>query len=147
MNYSIISCDNILHIIDEDAFPVCHLDDEKMQSLSEIEGINCSACILQLASYGIMPTNVLYQVASHIQKRFGDLRIDWFTTFYHVEKNSYLNIAFSMKEWLEQKGIFDDETRFSRYIEFQKNEPIDCLDTILLKIVMMNIINFDVKIR
>ncbi len=147
MNYTVINWEEMLHIIDEDAHPIYHLDGETLQKLSCVDNVNCSACIFHLASYGILPTNILYQIASHIQKQFPMLQIDWFTTFYYVEKVSYVNIAFGMKEMLEQKEIGYDENRLSRFIEFEEHDPVEGTDAILLKIVMMNIINFNVTIR
>ena len=147
MNYTVISWENMLHIIDEDAFPVYRLDRELLQSLSFTDEANCSACIFRLASAGTLPTVVLYQVAAYIQKHFSQLNIDWFTTFYHVEKNSYLSLSFQMKEWLENNYTDNNNMRCERFLAFEETEPVEHLDAILLKIVMMNIINFDVKMR
>lgn len=147
MNYTVVSWEEMLHIIDEDAHPIYHLDGETLQKISYIDNANCSACIFHLASYGVLPGNILYQIASHIQRQFPYLQIDWFTTFYYVEKVSYVNMAFRMKEMLEHKEPAYDETRLARFIEFEENDPVENTDAILLKIVMMNIINFDVKIR
>ncbi len=147
MNYSVINWDEMLHIVDEDAHPIYHLDGETLQKLSQVDNVNCSACIFHLASYGILPTSVLYQIASHIQKFFPTLQIDWFTTFYYVEKVSYINLSFRMKEMLEEKESGYENDRLSRFIDFEENDPVEHTDTLLLKIVMMNIINFDVKIK
>ncbi len=147
MNYSVINWDDMLHILDEDAHPIYHLDGETLQRLSLVDNVNCSACIFHLASYGILPTSVLYQIASHIQKYFPLLAIDWFTTFYYVEKVNYTNMAFRFKEMLEEKSGNYDDNRLSRFIAFEENDPVEHTDAILLKIVMMNIISFNVKIR
>lgn len=147
MSYTVISWDEMLHIIDEDEHPIYHLDGETLQKLSFIDNTNCSACIFHLASYGVLPTHILYQIASHIQRQFSSLQIDWFTTFYYVERVSYVNMAFRLKEMLELGEPAYNETRWSRFIEFEKNDPVESSDAILLKIVMMNIINFKVKIR
>ena len=147
MKYTVISCNGMLHIIDEDAFPVYRLDKKLLQMISDTDDTKCSACIFNLAYSGILPTGVLYQVAAYIQKHFSQLNIDWFTTFYHVEKNSYLNLSFCMKEWLENNHIGCHEQRSERLLAFEKAEPVEHLDSILLNIVMMNVINFDVRIR
>ena len=147
MNYSVSNWDDMLRIVDEDEHPIYYLDVETMQRLSFVDNVNCSACIFHLASYGLLPNGILYQIAAHIQKHFPLLQIDWFTTFYYVEKVSYINMAFCMKELLEEKdGSYNDD-RLSRFIAFEENDPVEHTDAILLKIVMMNIINFDVKVR
>ncbi len=146
MNYTVINWEEMLHIIDEDEHPIYHLDGETLQKLSTIDNTNCSACIFHLASYGVLPAPILYQIASHIQNHFPFLQIDWFTTFYYVERISYLSIAFRMKEMLEHKEPVE-ENRLNRFIEFEELDPVENTDTILLKIVMMNIIHYNVKIR
>lgn len=147
MNYTVIGCDDMLHIVDEDAFPVYRLDKESLQMLSFNDDANCSACVFRLASSGMLPMQVLYKVAAYIQKHFPRLNIDWFTTFYHVEKNSYLSLSFRMKEWLENNYTDSNDVRCERFLAFEETEPVENLDSVLLKIVMMNIINFDVKMR
>ena len=147
MNYSVINGADMLHIVDEDAHPIYHLDPETLQKLSFIDEANCSACIFHLASYGVLPGSALYQVASYIQKHFPQLQIDWFTTFYYVERVSYVNTAFRMKELLEAGDTGYEDSRLSRFIEFEENDMLENADTILLKIVMMNIINFNVKVQ
>lgn len=147
MNYRVVNRDDTVHILNEEAFSVCHLDADMLQALSYTDDANCSACIFMLASSASFPVPVLYKVASYIQKQFPELGIDWFTTFYHVEKNSYLSLAFRMKEWLEETHREEAEHRYSRFSDFEQHEPVENVDAILLKIVMMNIINFDVKMR
>lgn len=147
MNYSVIKWDNDLHIVDDDAFPVYHLDRDSLQTLAKTENMTCSACIFHLASYGVLPTQVLYEVAAHIQNVFGALNIDWFTTFYYVEKNSYLTTAFRMKEMLEEKGAGYAENRLQLFSDFEENEVVPGIDAILMKIVMMNMISYNVKVR
>ena len=137
----------MLHIVDEDAHPIYHLDNETMQKLSFVDEAACSACVFHLASYGLLPNSALYQVAAYIQKQFPNLQIDWFTTFYYVERVSYVNIAFCMKEMLEEGSAGYGENRLMRFIEFEENDTLENTDTVLLKIVMMNIINFNVKVR
>ncbi len=147
MRYSIINRDDVLHIVDDEAFSVYQLDDQSLQKISFKDGAVCSASIFYLASYGIVPTYVLYEIASYIQKKYPQLQIDWFTTFYFVEKNSYLNIAFQMKEMLENSRTESQDLRLCRFIEFEERDDIENLNAIILKIAMMNIINFDVKIK
>lgn len=147
MNYSVIKWDSDLHIVDDEAFPVYHLDKESMQTLAKTENITCSACVFHLASYGILPTQILYQVAAHIQSTFTDLHIDWFTTFYYVEKNSYLTTAFRMKEMLEENEEGYAENRLQVFSDFEDREPVLGIDSILMKIVMMNMINYNVKVK
>ncbi len=147
MNYSVIKWDNNLHIVDNEASPVYHLDQVSLQTLAKTENITCSACIFHLASYGILPTQVLYQIAAHIQESFDGLNIDWFTTFYYVEKNSYLTTAFRMKEMLEEKEAGYAENRLQIFSDFEENELVRGLDSILMKIVMMNMINYNVKVK
>ncbi len=146
MNYTVINWEEMLHIIDEDEHPIYHLDGETLQKLSTIDNANCSACIFHLASYGALPNPILYQIASHIQKQFPFLHIDWFTTFYYVERISYVNLSFQIKEMLDHKALID-ENRLHRFIEFEQNDPVENTDTILLKIVMMNIIHYNIKMR
>lgn len=146
MNYTVINWEEMLHIIDEDEHPIYHLDGETLQRLSTIDNANCSACIFHLASYGVLPNPILYQIASHIQKQFPFLQIDWFTTFYYVERISYVNLSFQMKETLELAEPFEGN-RLNRFIEFEEHDPVENTDTILLKIVMMNIIHYNIKIR
>ena len=147
MSYSVLNCDNYLHIIDEDAFPVLRLDDAQLRKISYTDGAVCSGCILKLACSHVYPTELLYQIAAYIQQRFAYLEIDWFTTFYHVEKTSYLSIAFEMKEMLEHNAIDSEEALILRIAEFENNECVEYIDAIILKIAMMNIINFNVQVR
>ena len=147
MNYSVIKWDDDLHIVDDEALPVYHLDKDSLQTLAKTESITCSACIFHLASYGILPTEILYQIAAHIQCTFDSLKIDWFTTFYYVEKNNYLTTAFRMKEMLEVSGDGYLENRLQIFSDFEENEPVQGIDAIIMKIVMMNMINHNVKVN
>ena len=147
MNYTVINWDDSLHIVDEEAFPVYHLDQQSLQKLTQADNATCSGCIFHLASYGALPTDILYQIASFIQKQFAGLNIDWFTTFYYVERNSYITTAFRMKEMLEENNYGFAENRLQRFSVFEKTEQVENIDAVLLKIVMMNMINFNVKVR
>jgi len=74
--------------------------------------------------------------------------MDWFTTFYYVEKESYLRAAFAMKELLEGRTEEDDEIKKrERFGKFESYELVYDIDSVILKIVMMNIINFNVIIK
>jgi len=134
--------------LEGDSFPLYTLDQQMVQEISDIEGANCAACILQLSDNSQLPTHVLYEIAFFIQKQYPYLNIDWFTTFYYVEKESYLRTAFKMKELLE--GVSEEdakERRKARFEKFESYELVYDIDTVILKIVMMNIINFNVIIR
>jgi hypothetical protein len=148
MNYKVVSNDHSISVLEEDYFPLYTLDQQMVQELTDIEGANCAACILQLSDNSQLPTHVLYEIAFFIQKQYPYLNIDWFTTFYYVEKESYLRVAFEMKELLEghweERG---DEMRKKRFEKFESYELVYDIDTVILKIVMMNIINFNVLIR
>src|SRR4051812_7388632 len=148
MNYKVVSNDYSISVLEEETFPLYTLDQQMMQELTEIEGAVCAACILQLSDNSQLPTHVLYEIAFFIQKHYSYLNIDWFTTFYYVEKESYLRTAFEMKELLE--GKVNEEgapNRKKRFEKFESYELVYDIDTIILKIVMMNIINFNVIIK
>ena len=148
MNYKVVSNDYSISVLEEETFPLYTLDQQMMQELTEIEGAVCAACILQLSDNSQLPTHVLYEIAFFIQKQYPYLNIDWFTTFYYVEKESYLRTAFEMKELLEAKVDEDvAESREKRFAKFESYELVYDIDTVILKIVMMNIINFNVIIR
>jgi len=148
MNYKVVSNDYSISVLEEESFPLYTLDQPMMQELTEIEGAVCAACILQLSDNSQLPTHVLYEIAFFIQKQYPYLNIDWFTTFYYVEKESYLRTAFEIKELLEGKiedeGAVNKKQRFSK---FESYELVYDIDTVILKIVMMNIINFNVIVR
>jgi hypothetical protein len=145
MNYTVIDRDEALHIVNDESLPVYFLDQISLQKIVQTNDAICSGCIFHLASYGALPTSVLYQVASYIQKHFSYLNIDWFTTFYYVERNSYLTVAFRMKEMLEEKDQGYAHNRLQSFSAFEATELVEGIDSILLKIVMMNMINFKVK--
>ena len=148
MNYKVVSNDYSISVLEGDSFPLYTLDQQMVQEISDIEGANCAACILQLSDNSQLPTHVLYEIAFFIQKQYPYLNIDWFTTFYYVEKESYLRTAFKMKELLE--GVSEEdakERRKARFEKFESYELVYDIDTVILKIVMMNIINFNVIIR
>lgn len=148
MNYKVVSNDYSISVLEGDSFPLYTLDQQMVQEISDIEGTNCAACILQLSDNSQLPTHVLYEIAFFIQKQYPYLNIDWFTTFYYVEKESYLRTAFKMKELLE--GVSEEdakEKRKARFEKFESYELVYDIDTVILKIVMMNIINFNVIIR
>ena len=148
MIYTVVSNDHSISVLEEDSFPLYVLNEQMVQELTEIEGATCAACILQLSDNSQLPTNVLYEIAFFIQKQYPYLNIDWFTTFYYVEKESYLRTAFEMKELLEGKNDeAGDETKKKRFSRFESYELVYDIDTVILKIVMMNIINFNVIIR
>ena len=148
MNYKVVSNDYSISVLEEETFPLYTLDQQMMQEITEIEGAVCAACILQLSDNSQLPTHVLYEIAFFIQKQYPYLNIDWFTTFYYVEKESYLRTAFEMKELLEAKVDEDvAENREKRFAKFESYELVYDIDTVILKIVMMNIINFNVIIR
>jgi hypothetical protein len=147
MNYKVVSNDHSISVLEGDAFPLYTLDQQMVQEITEIEGATCAACILQLSDNSQLPTHVLYEIAFFIQKQYPYLNIDWFTTFYYVEKESYLRAAFELKELLEGRTEEDTEMRKNRFSKFESYELVYDLDTVILKIVMMNIINFNVIIR
>jgi hypothetical protein len=148
MNYKVVSNDHSISVLEEESFPLYTLDQQMVQELIEIEGANCPSCILQLSDNSQLPTHVLYEIAFFIQKQYPYLQIDWFTTFYFVEKESYLRTAFEMKELLEGHWQErDEEMRAKRFERFESYELVYDLDAVILKIVMMNIINFNVLIR
>lgn len=148
MSYSIIKNNNAVSVIDQDTVPLYKLDKESMHQLTSIDGSTCSACILQLAATSVLPNNILYEIAFFIQKNYAYLYIDWFTTFYHVEKASYINTAYEMKMLLEGKETgLEMRNKIDELAAFEENELVDDVDTAILKIVMMNIINFNVIIR
>ena len=118
-----------------------------LQELTHIEGTACASCILNLSDTTQLPTHVLYEIAFFIQQQYPYLNIDWFTTFYYVEKESYLKVAFEMKELLEGRSASDEAARDKRFSKFESYELVHDIDTIILKIVMMNIINFNVIIK
>lgn len=148
MQYKVIKSNDTLNIIDEEGFPLYRLSSDTLQESSIIEGSNCPECILQLASSYTLPTYVLYKIAFYIQKNYPYLHFNWFTTFFYVEKRSYLRTAFDIKDRLENGFAQDDEQdKMDRFVEFEENEPVDNINIVILKIVMMNIINFNVMIR
>src|SRR3954451_5244626 len=138
MNYKVVSNDYSVSVLEEDLFPLYTLDQQMMQELTEIEGAVCAACILQLSDNSQLPTHVLYEIAFFIQKHYSYLNIDWFTTFYYVEKESYLRAAFEMKELLEGRTEEGEEIRKMRFSKFESYELVYDIDTVILKIVMMN---------
>lgn len=148
MNYKVISNNHSIIVLEENSFPLYTIDEEKLQELATIEESACSACILNLSDARVLPTQVLYKIAFYIQKHYPYLSIDWFTTFYYVEKESYLRTAYAMKELLE-KGEAQCETsqRAKAFDAFESYELVHDIDTIILKIVMMNIITFNVIIK
>src|SRR3954468_1877694 len=138
MNYKVVSNDHSISVLEEDSFPLYTLDQHMMQEITEIEGAVCASCILQLSDNSQLPTHVLYEIAFFIQKQYQYLNIDWFTTFYYVEKESYLRTAFEMKELLEGRHAeAGDETKKKRFSKFESYELVYDLDTVILKIVMM----------
>jgi hypothetical protein len=148
MNYKVVSDNHSISVLEGDAFPLYTMDKHMMQELTHIEGTACATCILNLSDTSQLPTYVLYEIAFFIQQQYSYLNIDWFTTFYYVEKESYLKIAFKMKEMLEGRRIdTDDATRERRLDKFESYELVHDIDTVILKIVMMNIINFNVIIK
>lgn len=148
MNYSVVSNNHSIAVLEDESLPLYTLDKPMMQELTHIEGAACAACILHLSDNSQLPTAVLYEIAFYIQQQFPYLNIDWFTTFYYVEKESYLRTAFQMKEMLEGRtGNEQDELRAKRFDKFESYELVHDIDTIILKIVMMNIINFNVIIK
>jgi hypothetical protein len=148
MNYKVVSNDHSISVLEEESFPLYTLDQQMVQELTDIEGATCAACILQLSDNSQLPTHVLYEIAFFIQKQYPYLNIDWFTTFYYVEKESYLRAAFEMKELLEGRTTEESkEMRKNRFEKFESYELVYDLETVILKIVMMNIINFNVIIR
>ena len=138
MNYKVVSNDYSISVLEEETFPLYTLDQQMMQELTEIEGAVCAACILHLSDNSQLPTHVLYEIAFFIQKQYPYLNIDWFTTFYYVEKESYLRTAFEMKELLEGRTEDDNEEKEKRFEKFESYELVYDLDTVILKIVMMN---------
>ncbi|TKK64776.1 hypothetical protein FC093_21755 [Ilyomonas limi] len=148
MNYQVVSNNHTITVLEDDAFPLYTLSKETVQEIADIEGTACAECILNLSDHSQLPTNVLYEIAFYIQRDYPYLCIDWFTTFYYVEKESYLRTAFVMKELLEE-GVdnADDEQRKKRFEKFESYELVYDTDTVILKIVMMNIINFNVIIK
>jgi len=148
MNYQVVSNNHIITVLEDDSFPLYTLDQQMVQELTHIEDAACAACILHLSDNSQLPTHVLYEIAFYIQKQYPYLGIDWFTTFYYVEKESYLRTAFEMKELLEGRiEEENDESRKKRFEKFESYELVYDLDTVVLKIVMMNIINFNVIIK
>jgi hypothetical protein len=143
MNYKVVSNNHIITVLEDELFPLYTLDQQMVQEISDIEGAACAACILHLSDNSQLPTHVLYEIAFYIQKQYPYLCIDWFTTFYYVEKESYLRTAFDMKEWLEGRTEEenDEESRKKRFEKFESYELVYDIDTVILKIVMMNIIN------
>ena len=147
MKYQVVSNNQTISVLEGDLFPLYTLDKEMAQELLDIEGSACATSILHLSDNSQLPTHVLYEIAFYIQKEFSYLNIDWFTTFYYVEKESYLKSAFEMKELLEGRTEDDDEEKEKRFEKFESYELVYDLDTVILKIVMMNIINFNVIIK
>src|SRR5690349_18998270 len=139
MNYKVVSNDHSISVLEGDSFPLYTLDENMLQELAHIEDIACAECILHLSENTQLPTHVLYEIAFYIQKQYPYLNIDWFTTFYYVEKESYIKTAFQMKELLEgrQEGE-DGEEKAKRFEKFESYELVYDLDTVILKIVMMN---------
>lgn len=147
MNYKVVSNNHSISVMEGDHFPLYTLDKPTVQELTHIEGAACASCILHLSDNTPLPTAVLYEIAFFIQQQYPYLNIDWFTTFYYVEKENYLKVAFEMKEMLEGKTAADEGTRQKRFEKFESYELVHDIDTVILKIVMMNIINFNVIIK
>ena len=148
MNYKVVSNNHSISVLEGDAFPLYTMDKHMLQELTHIEGTACASCILDLSDNSQLPTHVLYEIAFFIQQQYPYLNIDWFTTFYYVEKESYIKTAFRMKELLEgRSGDEDDAAKQRRFEKFESYELVHDLDTLILKIVMMNIINFNVIIK
>src|SRR5699024_2375116 len=119
-----------ISVLEEDSFPLYTLDPQMVQEIADLEGATCAGCILQLSDNSQLPTHVLYEIAFFIQKQYPYLNIDWFTTFYFVEKESYLRAAFEMKELLEGRtNEEDDEIRKKRFEKFESYELVYDLDT------------------
>ncbi len=148
MNYKVVSNTHSIAVLEGDTFPLYTLDEQTVQELVALEGSSCSACILNLSDTSQLPTHVLYSIAFYIQKQYPYLYIDWFTTFYYVEKESYLKSAFRLKEMLEYGGEeAEEDKRKKRFESFEGYELVNDIDTMILKIVMMNIITFNVIIK
>lgn len=147
MNYKVVSHNHSISVLEGDTFPLYTLDKQMVQELTHIEGAACASCILHLSDNTQLPTQVLYEIAFFIQQQYQYLNIDWFTTFYYVEKENYLKVAFALKEMLEGRTAADESTRQKRFEKFESYELVHDIDTIVLKIVMMNIINFNVIIK
>ncbi len=145
MQYQVISSNNLLHIIDEDAFPIFRFGHDSLQEVRITDGCVCSECIFHLSASGKVPNDVLYKVAFFIQQYFPELYIDWFATFYYVEKTCYLKTSFEITEMLEGYPSHGDEKNMlRRYEAFEENEIVDDADDKILRIVKMNIIEFNV---
>lgn len=147
MNYQVVSNNHTITVLEGDTFPLYALNKQMVQEITHIEGAACAASILHLSDNSKLPTQVLYEIAFYIQKEYPYLNIDWFTTFYYVEKESYLRAAFEIKELLEGKTAEEDNGRKKRFEKFESYELVHDIDTLILKIVMMNIINFNVIIK
>lgn len=147
MKYKVVSNNDSISVLEGDSFPLYTLDKQMLQELTHVEEAACCTCILDLSDTSQLPTHVLYEIAFYIQKEYPYLCIDWFTTFYYVEKESYLRAAFAMKELLEGRNEEKDEQRDKRFQKFESYELVYDIDTFILKVVMMNIISFNVIIK
>lgn len=148
MQYKVQMSENKLGILDNDDFPVHMIDKNSLPAILKVDGAPCSECIIKLSSSSYINMQLLYKIAYHIQKNFPENEIDWFTTFYHIEKSDYLEAAFRFKALLE--GVSDDirnEDRLEEMTDFLENDPVDDVDTKILKIVMMNLICYKVITR
>jgi hypothetical protein len=139
--------DERLGILDEEGFPVYSIDKNSLGAILQVEGAPCSECILQLAHSSFITTRLLYRIAFLIQKNFPENGIDWFTTFYHVEKTDYLQKAFYLKLLLENEKIEEKDNNAKEMAAFMENELVYDVDTKLLKIVMMNLLSHNVIVR
>lgn len=147
MNYKIKMNEERLAIMDEEGFPVYSIERDSLGSILEVDGAPCSECILQLTHCSFITTRMLYKIAFHIQKAFPENGIDWFTTFYHVEKTDYIQKAFYLKLLLENEVIEDQKKKVKEMAAFVEEELVYDVDTKLLKIVMMNLLSHNVIVR
>src|SRR6478672_11533585 len=144
MNYKIKLNGDRLGIVDEDNFPVYSIDKNSLSNIMEVDGAPCAECILQLTHCSFITTRLLYKIAFHIQKNFPENSIDWFTTFYHVEKTDYLQKAFYLKVLLENDRPEDQKNSVKEMAAFVEEELVYDVDTKILKIVMMNLLSHNV---
>ena len=147
MDYKIKMNEERLGILDEEGFPVYSIDKNSLGDILQVDGAPCSECILQLTHCSFITTRLLYRIAFQIQKSFPENGIDWFTTFYHVEKTDYLQKAFYLKLMLENKEIEEQKGDVKEMAAFMENEIVYDVDTKLLKIVMMNLLSHNVIVR
>ena len=148
MPYKVQMSDDKLGILDHEDFPVYMIDKKSLPKILKVDGAPCSECVIKLSSSSYVTIKLLYRIAYHIQKNFPDNEIDWFTTFYHIEKSDYLEVAFRLKglfEGFNPDGNHAD--KIEQMTEFLENESVEDIDTKILKIVMMNLIDYNVISR